>query len=202
MFLDCIIYGFYIPLVVFIRLTWTSLCIWLEDYDDYNDKFDDFKDKYGEDFYIVYSYPKFWARKQSKRFALPLCKTQFKKCVGFSCKMYLFKLTNVFVWNSKCICLNGKRRYKYFGGLDCLCVQLTCKVWTPSSSLDGGMHGNIKHWMEKFPMATFSVILPKVIWSHIGSILAGSFVWNRICTAAAFNPAGCYWLAIELRSSH
>ena len=38
-----------------------------------------------------------------------------------------------------------------------------------------------------------------VISSHIGSILAGSFVWNRICTA--FNPGGWYWVGIELRSS-
>ena len=71
---------------------------------------------------------------------------------------------------------------KYFGGLDCRCVQLTCKVWTPSTSLDGDARYKT---LKLFPWKPFRQYFGGNLITYWFNLI---FVWNGICTA--FNRGG------------
>ena len=52
----------------------------------------------------------------------------FAKCICLNCKINLFKLQNVFVQNTKCVCLKAVKRHEYiwlkldrFRGSETLC---------------------------------------------------------------------------------
>ena len=95
--------------------------------------------------------------------------------------MYLSKVQNVFVQIDKKKYLSEKES-KYFGGLCCRCVQLTCKVWTPSTSLDGDARYKT---LKLFPWKPFRQYFGGNLITYWFNLI---FVWNGICTA--FNRGG------------
>ena len=98
---------------------------------------------------------------------------QITKCICPKFKMYLSKLTKKYL---------SEKESKYFGGLYCRCVQLTCKVWTPSTSLDGDARYKT---LKLFPWKPFRQYFGGNLITYWFNLI---FVWNGICTA--FNRGG------------
>ena len=103
--------------------------------------------------------------------------------------MYLSKLPRAFVQIVKCIC--PKKKVNTLEVCIAAVYNSLVKFGHQVPPLMG-MH-DIKHW-------NFSH--GNLVGGYFGGNLITywfNFVWNRICTA--FNPDGCYWVGIQLRSS-